>query len=140
MSAPAGALVADLADGRIARLWRPGGPVAPPPDVAVAFDVDLAQAPPALILDTDDFPGLSSPQLETVAAAGRAIGRGWCVDGRPAYRARPIPLRAFASPEGIAALFVVCWTAGEPMRTTAFTPALALLPTGAAPLFMPDPR
>lgn len=136
--APAGALVADVVEGRVARLWRPGEPVTAPSNALVAFDVDLAQAPAELILDAADFSGLSPAQLEDIAAAGRAIARGWRAGGQPAYRARPILLRAFAAAEGAAALFTLCWTAGGPVRTGGFTPVAAILPNGGQPQFAPD--
>ena len=136
---PAGGLFADIVSNRVARLYRlePGEPSVRAADTPVAFDPDLAQAPADAPLEPAIFGSLSHDRTVALAAAAQAIARDWRVGGGPAYRARVVPLRAFEAPEGAAALFVISWATGGPVRSVGFSPAAAILPTGKSVLTCP---
>ena len=102
--AGAGAIIADVADGNVARLWRVGpGPAIPPePGVSVAFDPDLAQARGDHFFSADDHPALASGAVARVEGLGRDLARA-----DVAYRARAFTIRAFGSGSEGAALFAM---------------------------------
>ncbi len=123
------ALVADLYDGRLGRVWRlgPGEPPAAEPFVAVAFDPDLRQERGHVYLDTADHPELAPDAVAGVAAAGQAM-----IDRRGAalHRARAFTVRAFSAGERTAALFAVHQLGGGAVRQADFGYAAALIDAG----------
>ena len=118
------ALVADLYDGRIGRLWRLGAGEPPEgePFVAVAFDPDLRQERGHVYLRAEDHPALPAAAVETVLAAGHAL-----VDVPGAHRARAFALRAFGNGERSVALFAVHLLSGGVVRQAGFVNAVALV-------------
>ncbi len=117
---PNGALIADLYDGRIGRLWRIGEGHAPPPEpaVSVAFDPDLRQARGDISIDPADHPELAADMLGDVVAAGHAL----LMEGapKPIHRARAFCVRAFSGTNGTAALFAVHCLTGGAVRSGGF--------------------
>ena len=99
-----GAIIADVADGNVARLWRVGpGPAIPAePGVSVAFDPDMSQARGDLCFCSGDHPALADGAVTRVEGIGREIARA-----DAAYRARAYTVRAFGSVAEGAALFAV---------------------------------
>ena len=86
------ALVADLYEGRIGRLWRIGSgePPEAEPFVAVAFDPDLRQERGHVHFRAEDHPDLPGDGREALLAAGRTL-----IDVPGAHRARAFAARAF---------------------------------------------
>lgn len=133
------ALIADLYDGRIGRLWRLGEGAAPEPEpaVAVAFDPDLQQARGELLWRAEDHPELARDMAAEVATAAAALAR----DTRtPMHRARVFVLRAFSAGATSAVLFAVHRLTGGAVRTSGFGHAVALIETGGHRLVIDPPR
>ncbi len=118
------ALVADVYDGRIGRLWRVGAGDAPEaePFVAVAFDPDLRQERGHVYLRGEDYPELPVAAHEAVLAAGHAL-----IDVPGAHRARAFAVRAFGDSERTTALFAVHQLSGGRVRQAGFHHAVALI-------------
>lgn len=134
------ALVADLHDGRFARLWRvgPSDPVAAEPAISVPFDADLRQARGDVLFRAEDHPHLPADWLKPVADTGRLI-----VDAEPEvapapYRERAFLIRAFGTEHRAAALFATFRLGGAAVRASGFTFAAACLSDGA-PKIVRDP-
>lgn len=103
-----GALVADIYDGHVARLWRVGGDAGGPERrVDVAFDPDLAQPRGNLIVDAGAV-DLDAAGLARLAAVLTPLIRD---TGHGAFRRRGFVIRAFADGPASAALVAV-YTAG----------------------------
>ncbi len=121
------ALVADVYDGRIGRLWRIGMGDAPEPEpaVSVAFDPDLRQQRGDVLLRAEDHPELARDQVERLIEAGRALTAAH--DGPPLHRARAWAVRAFTAGDDTAALFAVHRLTGGPTRGGGFGYAAVLL-------------
>lgn len=117
------ALIADLSEENIARIWRlgTGDAVAGERGVSVAFDPDLAQARGAVFESATDHPALAAEAVECLLLAGRAVVR----DNPDTYRTRAFALRAFGAINGGAALFAVYCLAGDPKRSSGFALAAA---------------
>ena len=100
--AGAGAIIADLAAGNIARMWRvgPGTPVLPEPAVSVSFDPDLTQARGALLFAVRDHRQLAEDAAPRVAAIGLELAHT-----TTAYRTRAFAIRAFGTAAEGAVLF-----------------------------------
>lgn len=133
------ALVADLYDGRIGRLWRLGaGPSpAPEPAVAVAFDTDLRQVRGDVSFRAEDHPELASANYDAVIAAGNAL---LGADHAPAlHRARAFVVRAFSVGEATVALYAIHRLTAEAPRQAGFNYAVALIETDAALRLVVDP-
>ena len=116
------ALVADLWDGRIGRLWRIGqrDPWVAEPAVAVAFDPDLRQARADVFVSETDHPALDRGGLDKIASLGRALVH----DTRSeyaAYRSRAFVIRAFGDASRGAGLFAIHALAANPVRTPSLT-------------------
>ncbi len=124
------ALVADLYGGRIGRLWRLGNGVPPAtePNVAVAFDPDLAQARGDVLFRRADHPALDSDRTEAVIATGHALVTASAP--QPLHRARVFVIRAFSGAGGTAALYAVHRLTGGAVRGGGFGHAAALLGDG----------
>ncbi|MFN3817584.1 hypothetical protein [Blastomonas sp.] len=104
------ALVADLAGGHVARLWRLGDdPVLPrEPELSVPFDVDLAQAGAGVAFAASDHPRLDAAHAGILLEAGQTVSRSCrASDGMAPLHARPICLRAFSAGNTVIALFAV---------------------------------
>ena len=121
MFAGAGAIIADLSDDNIARMWRvgPGPAILPEPGVSVVFDPDMAQARGDVFFAASDHPALANDSADRVIEAGRAISR----DNDGSSRARAFVVRAFGSAAEGAALFAVHRMTGGPIRTSGFAMA-----------------
>lgn len=118
------ALVADLYDGRIGRLWRLGPGDAPEmePTVAVAFDPDLRQTRGDVYWRPEDHPELALSRHPAIEQAGRdLLARP---DGEPLHRARTFVVRAFGDEEAVA-LYAVHRLSGGAVRTAGFGYAVA---------------
>ena len=133
-----GAVFADLADGRIARLWRIGAPPPAPTGqtIAVPFDPDLAQVRRDVAFDPADFPGLSPDAARIVTDSGRSLARAWRPPAGDGTRA--IVIRAFETATEVASLFAIIRAGDGP--TPAFGYAIAVTPrSGAASRIAVDP-
>ena len=114
------ALVADLYDGRIGRLWRIGGssPDAADPAVDVAFDPDMRQQRGDLALCREDHPELTPDAAEAIEAAAREMLEAQRRDCN--LRSRGFVLRAFGDVSGSAALIALYTMTDEPQRRAGF--------------------
>ncbi len=118
------ALIADIAEGGIGRLWRLGGgaPAVREPRIDVAFDPDLLQARDDVFLALSDHPSLAADAADGVVAIGRSLARDWPAEpGRAPYRARAFAIRAFGDAASGAALFAVYRLGPGNVRTAGFT-------------------
>jgi len=115
------ALVADLFDANVGRIWRLGEglPLDAEPGVSVSFDPDLNQARGNLFMATSDHPALSSDAFPLVVQAGETITRVGATD----YRARAFLIRAFGTVNSGAALFAVYRLSGEETLKSGFAMA-----------------
>lgn len=97
------ALIADLFDGRIGRLWRIGPAIATPAEtgIAVAFDPDLTQARGGLFMRAEDHPELPPDALPQVQASAETL----IARESRALRTRLFLIRAFAADGQTVALF-----------------------------------
>lgn len=120
-----GALVADLYDGRIGRLWRvgDGSSPEPEPEVSVAFDPDLRQQRGDILMRADDHPELTD--VIGVVAAGKKLLTA--ASSQPLHRARAFAVRAFTGEKGTAALFAVHRLTGGATRSGGFAFAAAIV-------------
>ncbi len=109
------ALVADLFDAQIGRLWRIGqaSPGAAEPAVAVAFDTDLRQARASVFFSAGDHPALAGDGAVRVQAAGLELAG----DEDANFRTRAFVVRAFGDGTGGCALFAVHALGANPVRT-----------------------
>ena len=121
------ALIADIYDGHIARLWRIGAgePPAPEPAVAVAFDPDLHQDRGTVLFRAEDHPQLDPAKSQVVLDAGQALLAS-LTDGTM-HRARAFVVRAFTGDTGSVVLFAVHRLTGGAVRTAGFVHAAALI-------------
>lgn len=115
--AGAGAMVADLAEGGIARLWSvgPGAPLLPEAGISVIFDPDLAQARGDVFFAASDHPALDPHAAARVATIGAALAR----DDR-SYRARAFVIRAFGTADEGAMLVALHRQSADEPRTLGF--------------------
>jgi hypothetical protein len=123
------ALIADVYDGHIGRLWRVGDGVALPhePAIDVAFDLDMRQQRGDVLFRADDHPELSPACSERVLDAARAHVSQLRRAG--ALRSRAFVLRAFGNEDAAAALLAVHTMGNETNRTAGFS--YAILAVGA---------
>lgn len=111
------ALLADLYDGRIGRIWRVGDEVdeAEEPVLHVAFDTDMEQGrSTALRYRWEDHPDLPESWWEPLLAASEAV-----IDEKrrsSALRSRGYIVRAFGDSESAAALLWVFTLSNESKR------------------------
>ncbi|WP_375396669.1 hypothetical protein [uncultured Sphingomonas sp.] len=122
-----GALVADVYDGRIGRLWRigPGGAPETEPAVSVAFDPDLRQVRGGVLIGPGDHPELDAGKVAGVVAAAEALVAAG--GPQPLHRARAFAMRAFTGTAGTAALLAVHRLTGGPMRGGGFAYAAIVI-------------
>jgi hypothetical protein len=114
------AVVADLYDGRIGRLWRVGRGVAMPhePGIDVAFDPDMHQQRGDVFFRAEDHPDLDPAAAERLVAAARAHGEEVRAQGK--LRVRAFVVRAFGSRKRCAALLAVHVLTNERTRSASF--------------------
>jgi hypothetical protein len=118
------ALVADLYDGRIGRMWRVGvGTAYPPqPSIDVAFDADMSQERGDLSFRAEDHPDLDPAAAERLLAAGRDLIEE--IRGEGKLRVRGFVIRAFGTPEATAALLGLFTLGNEARRSAGFNYAV----------------
>lgn len=118
------ALIADVYNGRIGRLWRVGRGVAFPqePAIDVAFDPDMRQQRGGVMFRAEDHPELSAAQAERLLAAVTAHIEQVRKTG--ALRVRAFVVRAFGTNETIAALLAIHTMGNETSRTASFSHAI----------------
>lgn len=106
------ALIADLSDGHIARLWRLGDTLADapsPPAVSVPVDPDCSQLAGGLLFRAADHPELA-PEHEAMIAALEPV---FASADPTAFRVRAAITRAFSQgPRGVALAALQVWSAG----------------------------
>jgi hypothetical protein len=100
------ALVGDVAEGGIARLWwlNAGHSLPNERGVSVAFDPDLAQSRGDVFFAPGDHPALTESARARVLAAGQALV---ACNVAPIVRSRAFAVRAFGTEERGVALFAV---------------------------------
>ena len=115
------ALIADVYNGRIGRMWRVGRGVAFPdePAIDVAFDPDMRQQRGAMLFRAEDHPELSSEAAEGILAAAREHLEQLRRAG--GLRVRAFVVRAFGSGESSAALLAVYSMSNEVSRRIGFS-------------------
>jgi hypothetical protein len=121
---PDTALIADVYDDNIARIWRlgPGNPVDSEPALGVPFDADLRQSRGDLAFRKEDLPALTPAALPVLEEIGRALSRQWDpAGGSSPYRARSFLIRAFSQNGRSVGLFALHTVGGGPVRTLGFT-------------------
>ncbi len=121
------ALIADVQDGNVTRIWRlcTGEGRVGEPAVSVASDPDLAQARGEIFFCASDHPALATDAADALLSAAReAVRGGNRLDAQP-YRARVFTIRAFGSAAEGAALFAVYRLVGDPFRHSGFATVVA---------------
>lgn len=124
------AMVADIYDGRIGRLWRVGHDIAsaPEPAVDVPFDSDLRQIRGDVYFRAEDHPELDHAASERILSAARTHVEQVRKSG--GLRVRAFVVRAFGTSEASAAVLSVYAMSNEPSRTAAFSYAIVGLGAG----------
>jgi hypothetical protein len=128
------ALIADLYDSRIGRLWRVGLDVELPAEQAVdvPFDADMRHERGDVSFRLEDHPGLDADGARRVLAAARAyVDR---VRRRGGLRLRAFVVRAFATPDAGVALLALFTLSNENIRSASFSYAILGVGEGAEPL------
>ncbi len=118
------ALIADVYDGRIGRLWRVGRGLASPdePAVHVAFDPDMRQLRGDVHFRAEDHPELDASGAERLLAAARSHVDQ--VRRAGALRARAFVVRAFGDGERGAGLLSVYAMSNASARSVGFSHAV----------------
>lgn len=118
------ALVADLYDHRIGRMWRVGGGLEVPPEPAidVAFDADMSQQRGDLSFRREDHPNLDPSAAERLLGAGRDLIEQVRSEGN--LRVRGFVLRAFGDTKASAALLALFTLGNETQRSASFSYAV----------------
>lgn len=133
------ALIADVYDGRIGRLWRVGKGITLPhePAIDVAFDPDMRQLRGDVLFRAEDHPELTASGAERVIEAAR--GHADALRRAGALRARAFVVRAFEADGATAALLAVHTMGNETSRTAGFGYAIvATGPQGSAARIVGD--
>ena len=119
------ALIADLYDSRIGRLWRIGAGSVPDPEpaVAVAFDPDLRQERGNVLFRIEDHPELDACAASAIETAGAALLERSLAE--TIHRSRAFVVRAFGGEGGGIALFALHRLGGGAVRTAGFGHAVA---------------
>lgn len=115
------ALVVDLYEGRIGRLWRVGEKTAQPSEQAidVAFDPSLSQEHDDLAFRAEDHLNLDPVAAERLLAAGRDLIDQMRNEGM--LRVRGFVVRAFGTPQASAALLSLFTLDNETRRSASFS-------------------
>lgn len=118
------ALIADVYDGRVGRLWRVGQGLAWPdePGIDVAFDPDMRQLRGDVCFRAEDHPELDAAGAERLVAAARQHVDQLRRAG--ALRVRAFVLRAFGDADRAAALLSVHVMSNASNRSAAFGHAI----------------
>jgi hypothetical protein len=118
------ALVADLYDGRIGRLWCVGGaiPQLDHPSIDVAFDADMRQERSDVSFRAEDHPDLDPAAVEPLLTAARSHGDRARSEGK--LRVRAFFIRAFGDPGHSAALLSIFSLGNERSRSSSFSLAV----------------
>ncbi len=128
------ALIADIYEGGILRIWRlgPGTPCPVEPALGVPFDTDLYQARRDVAYRAEDHPDLATEAIGGLERAGYGIAHLWSQDSHVAnWRIRPFALRAFSGTSEHAVLFAVhCVGAGQ-QRSVGFSFVACRFQTGS---------
>ena len=120
---PHDALIADIYDGRIGRLWRVGGATnSDEPAIDVAFDPDMRQLRGDVYFRAEDHPELDGLTAERLLAAARAHVDQ--VRHAGALRVRAFVVRAFGDADGGAALLSVYAMSNATSRSAGFSYAI----------------
>lgn len=122
------ALVADVFEERILRIWRlgPGEPLPAEPAMGVAFDTDLFQSRRDVAYRWEDHPQLQQIARGPLMEVGYRIAHTQELgDVRPSWRVRPFLLRAFSGQGSHAALFAVHRLGSSSVRSAGFSHAAA---------------
>jgi hypothetical protein len=124
------ALVADVYEGRIGRLWRVGDEPAVPPEPAidVAFDPDMRQERGSVFFRREDHPALDDVAVEPLLATAEDLIEATQAKGK--LRVRGFVVRAFGGHDGSVALVSLYSMGNETSRTSSFT--YAVVSTGPA--------
>lgn len=119
------ALVADLYDERLDRMWRigPGQAPALEPGVSVPFDIDLMQDRGDVFWRYDDHLWLAPEH----AAAIETLAQGIVAPCAEDHRVRVFVLRAFSSEDRFGMLASVFRLSSESTRTASFRVVAALV-------------
>lgn len=119
-----GALVADVYDGRIGRLWHVGPTITAPaaPHVDVAFDPDMRQERGGLNFRAEDHPELHASAVEPILEAARSLAEKLRAEGR--LRVRAFVVRAFGTQDASAALLFIHTLGNEERRSATFSYAV----------------
>lgn len=115
------ALVVDLYEGRIGRLWRVGEEIARPSEQAidVAFDPDLSQEHHDLFFRAEDHLNLDPVAGERLLTAGRDLLDQVRNGGK--LRVRGFVVRAFGGPQASATLISLYTLDNETRRSASFS-------------------
>ena len=118
------AIIADIYNGRLGRLWRVGPDIAAPVEQAVdvAFDADLRHERGGVCFRAEDHPELPSHLVDKVVKATEAHVDS--VRRAGSLRARAFVVRAFAAGESIAVLLSVYALGNEASRSASFSYAM----------------
>lgn len=114
------ALLADVFEGRIGRLWRVSGllPEVDDKAVDVAFDADLHQERGSICFRAEDHPDLTGDAADRVLGAVRGHLEALRREGR--LRARAFVVRAFGDRTGAAALLSIYSLTNDHTRRASF--------------------
>lgn len=133
------ALVADLYDSRIGRMWRVGGDHEASLEQAidVAFDADMSQQRGDLSFRSEDHPDLDPAACDRLLADGRSLVEQVRREGN--LRVRGFVVRAFGSPQASAALLSLFTLGNETQRSATFSYAvIGLGPTNEDTRYVRD--
>jgi hypothetical protein len=118
------AILADVYDGRIGRLWRIGSARTDHPErrIDVPFDADMRQERGDLYFRSEDHPDLDLNAVEQLLQAGRALVERERSAGN--LRVRAFFVRAFGEARASAALLSVFTLSNHAVRAAAFSYAI----------------
>jgi len=132
------AMVADLYQGRIGRLWRVGSGIAQAPEQAidVAFDADLRQERGDICFRPEDHPSLDPAIAERLLTAARVLVDQMRKNGT--LRVRGFVVRAFGGGERSVALLSLFTLGNGVRRSASFSYAVLGLRGDEAPRIVCD--
>lgn len=114
------AVVADLYDGRIGRLWRIGGEIEQPSEKAidVAFDADMRQERGAVYFRAEDHPTLDPRAADQLLSSANDLIETMRREGN--LRVRGFFVRAFSEAQSSAALLSLFTLDNQSSRSASF--------------------
>lgn len=132
------ALLADIYDGRIGRLWRVGRDITLGHEraVDVSFDADMRQARGDLFFRAEDHPELDTDGAERMIEAAQAHVDHIRCEGK--LRVRAFAVRGFGGPKASAGLLSVYALGNETSRSASFSYAIVGAGSGDAPRVVSD--